>query len=189
MKATLIAATTFAVCIGSLAQDPDSTSRPATPTTNSVASMPEPEASLMVPMVRAPGTPVLPAAQVGEPASGPAESTAEVGWSRDTVDLRTAPSIGPRTNAPISARGVLPKARPERKGIGGFFAGVANLFNPFAPMDRGVSTAPDHWYDSQINPAAVTRAHRDERYHEPKTELIVVGIDPPTPPPAPEPKD
>jgi hypothetical protein len=84
----------------------------------------------------------------------------------------------PRTNLAVESVPLLPKlTRPERRGFGGFIAAFANLFNPFAPVEQGVASRPEYWYDAAINPGPLPRGMRDERFHEPKTELLVLGLD------------
>jgi hypothetical protein len=101
-----------------------------------------------------------------------------IGWSSDAMELRPSLRLLPDTNRVGEVRSVLPRlTRTERRGFGGFLTSFANLFNPFAPIEEGVSAGGEHWYDGRINTAPVPRVMRDERYHEPKWELYVVGLE------------
>lgn len=106
-------------------------------------------------------------------------TVAEAQWLSDPVELRVPTAAAARTNRVSRTRGALPgAARTERKGVGGFFAGLAGLFNPLAPMERGVAVQPAHTYDGQLQPAPLPRGFRDERYHEPRVELLLVDFEP-----------
>jgi hypothetical protein len=103
-----------------------------------------------------------------------------IGWSSDAVELRPSLRLLPDTNRIMEVRSVLPRlTRTERRGFGGFLASFANLFNPLAPVEEGVSAGGEHWYDGRITTAPLPRGMRDERYHESKWELYVVGLDGP----------
>lgn len=124
----------------------------------------------------------LPSPAAGGPTPDPAatDASAQLGWSADDVELRRSPTVTltPRTNILGESRGILPKVmKPERKGLGGFLGGFANLFNPFAPVEKGVAASPAYWYDGDIQAAGLPRGFRDERYHEARTELIAVDLD------------
>ncbi len=98
---------------------------------------------------------------------------AQLGWSSYGVELREPTVTTLKTNRNIEVGGVLPRVtRPERKGFGGFLAGFANLFNPFAPTAKGVESRNEHWYDGGVQSAPLPRGLRDERSHEPKTAVF-----------------
>lgn len=124
-----------------------------------------------------PSTNVVPAGVVPGPAAagdpGPAEN---LKWSSANVGLRPTPEqtvVAPR---PVKVRTPLDKTMPaDRKGFRGFAAGFLQLFNPFAPLEAGTSAQNVHWYDSQLNSAALPRGFRDERTHEPQAVLVSIG--------------
>lgn len=154
------------------------------------ASAPEsttPAEPAPIPVVRLPGGPVAatPAATKESAAEGGTPGQGELGWRADGVTLRQSPGMAGatvRSNRVSEPGGVLPRlARPERRGFGGFLAGFANLFNPFAPTRHGVAAGETHWYDGQGNIAPKPRAFRDERTHEPTTTLISLDVDPDLP--------
>lgn len=148
--------------------------------------------SVPVPVVRVPTGPTPVSAATPAPADGKADVSGEgaalapgatglntqLGWSSTGVGLREPSVTTVRTNRGVEMRGVLPRAaRPERKGVGGFFSGFANLFNPFAPVAKGTESRNEHWYDGGVQSAPLPRGFRDERYHEPKTDLFSTGLE------------
>lgn len=150
------------------------------------------------PVVRLPSVPVTEAGgvrdtadvpSVGGPVPGPGLSE-ELGWSITGVELRQPPVTTVRTNRAFVPRGTLPKVvRPERRGVGGFFAGVANLFNPFAPVAEGTAAGTEYWHEMHVRPAPLPRAFQSELTHEPRLELMKVDIDGQPVPAGPAPKD
>lgn len=136
-------------------------------------------------IVRPPGSPLGPSSQIPSvplsptPDALPVPSVSEeLGWGSGRMELRQ-PAVGPLpTNGATAWKGVLPKTvRPERRGLGGFLAGLANLFNPFAPAKDGTAGSVSYWYDSRPNAAPMPRGMRDERFHEPQTELLSFDLD------------
>lgn len=102
--------------------------------------------------------------------------SSEIGWV-GTIEARPS-AVMPATNWIYQTRPILPRvSRPERRGFGGFMAAFANLFNPLAPVEEGTATSAEHWYDSQINIGPLPRVMRDERYHEPTTQILRVGLE------------
>ncbi len=138
--------------------------------------------SVPVPLVRIPTGPgVAPAeAEIARPLEGTdvgaevgAVADAQLGWSSTAVGLREPSVSNVRTNRGWVIQGIVPKAaRSERQGFGGFLAGFANLFNPFAPTAKGVETRGEHWYDGGVQAAPLPRGMRDERSHEPQTPIF-----------------
>ncbi|MCC6231165.1 MAG: hypothetical protein IT580_00875 [Verrucomicrobiales bacterium] len=103
------------------------------------------------------------------------EFTTPAGLREGNATVRRGVDALSQTNRTRGLEGAVPKlARPERKGIGGFFSGFANLFNPFAPVDKGSTpeATPAQQYDGQWNAAPLPRGFQDERYHEPQSVLI-----------------
>jgi hypothetical protein len=144
------------------------------------------------PPVRNPGLPPIVRLPVPDepPAPGtPAPDTQQLlGWSSDSVGLRTRPD-SVRTNRTVRTRGAVPKVvRPQKRTFGGFVASFANLFNPLAPIDQGVGVGSDNWYDGRNNAAPLPRGFRDERGHEPSALIFSTPLGPdrePDPEPAP----
>ncbi len=173
--ATLLAlsslvATSFAVS----AQEPRSAETPAAP-------------AAAAPVVRLPPSP-SPVAAPAPPATSPAETTVGAAEFSTPTGLRVGTTSARELSGAVSAtdtnrfRDTLHGAavtvtRPERRGVGGFFAGFANLFNPLAPMAKpDPSPVPAYTYDGQWNSAPLPRGFRDERYHEPQS--VIVGFSP-----------
>ena len=151
------------------------------PSTNGVERVPSAGAtaqpvSVPVPVVRVPvgGVPVPAEPEKSETrAVVVSESDAQLGWSSTSVGLREPSVSTVRTNRGIEMKGVLPRAaRSERRGFGGFLAGFANLFNPLAPVAKGVETRGEHWYDGGVQSIPLPRGMRDERSHEPQTAIF-----------------
>ncbi|MGE3311834.1 MAG: hypothetical protein AB7O66_17850 [Limisphaerales bacterium] len=161
-------------------------------------------APVSVPLVRVPTGPgVLATGAVGTiptdrteegvgVAAGSGLTTADMqlGWSSTGVGLREPSVSTVRTNRGWTIEGIVPKAaRSERRGFGGFLTGFANMFNPFAPVSKGVESRSEHWYDGGVQSAPLPRGMRDERFHEPKTAIISTdfgrGGSPDTLPPEP----
>ncbi|MBX3744613.1 MAG: hypothetical protein KF833_04840 [Verrucomicrobiae bacterium] len=128
----------------------------------------------VLPPLATPGMPLNEAGVAGVVGTG-----AEVQWLSEPVELRVPTAAEVRTNRVSRTRGALPEAgRTERRGVGGFLAGLAGLFNPLAPVERGVAVPPAHAYDGQLQPAPLPRGFRDERYHEPRVEVLLVDFEP-----------
>ncbi len=151
------------------------------PLTNVVERMPAApslatEVSVPVPVVRVPvGGVVVPAEAESSPAPAVvvSEMDTQLGWSANSVGLREPTVTTVRTNRGVEIKGVLPRAaRSERRGFGGFLSGFANLFNPFAPVSKGVESRGEHWYDGGVQSAPLPRGLRDERSHEPQTAIF-----------------
>ena len=124
-----------------------------------------------VPAVRLPGGGAIDPAATNLPTGNDLE------WRSGTVELRPG-DVVVRTNRSTAPTGVGPRiVKPERKGFGGFLSGFANLFNPFAPVEQGTEVRSEYRYDGQINPVPQPRGLRDERTHEPQTELLSVGLE------------
>lgn len=103
---------------------------------------------------------------------------AEFGLQGGTVSVASPDPSVLRTNRIIESRGAIPKVlKPERRGVGGFLAGFANLFNPLAPVDQGTGGAAEYWYDGQLNVAPLPRSFQDERRHEPQIGLMKVPLE------------
>lgn len=116
-----------------------------------------------------------PAATPGTPA--PTAGGASLGWSSDGVGLRSAPS-NLRTNRSFETRGSVPRlVKPQRRTVGGFLTGFANLFNPFAPTSDGVAARSANLYDGQYNVAPLPHGFRDERSHEPSAVLFSMPLE------------
>lgn len=184
-----------------LAEDPPASppSVPAPPAAPAPAPAPADVATETVPtpLVRMPAPPSLLPAEATAPAGAPVKAAApvveekpgaalagggELSWKADGVTLRqpaaAASTITLRTNRSLESGGSLPRlVKPERRTFGGFMAGFANLFNPFAPTSQGVAASQANWYDAQPNVAPLPRAFRDERTHEASAILFSTEID------------
>lgn len=158
-------------------------------------------APAVVPIVRLPGTSAAPP-PAPPPTLGPGDpnttvvSEVGVGLTGATLSSSGATTVSAgtslrqastsatvQTNRLVTPRGPLPKlAKPERKGVGGFFTSFANLFNPLAPTKEGVGGATEYRYDGQYQRQPLPRGFRDEKTHEPTMELIGVNVEPPVDP-------
>lgn len=122
---------------------------------------------------------VVPAVPAGSGPGAPSGAAgSQLGWSNDSVGLRASGAALGRTNRPLETRGSVPRlVRPQRRTVGGFLTGFANLFNPFAPVAEGVATSAEHRYDGQYNPAPLPHGFRDERTHEASALLFSTPIE------------
>jgi hypothetical protein len=149
------------------------------------AATPSPAQPAAIPADPAAAPPVvrLPAFNLGPGPSSNATNAGTGGYPEfglETAGTASASttSFTLRTNRTIESRGAIPKVlKPERRGVGGFLVGFANLFNPLAPMEQGTGGATEYWYDGQLNTAPLPRAFQDERYHEAGLGLIKVPLD------------
>lgn len=181
MKNILVFATLALALRPTLGAEPSPVTTPAPPAPPAQAAVSTPAVTVTDPAA-APPIVRLPPPATGTSTADPAAAAAgaQLGWSADDVNLRRSPQVTltPRTNVLGESRGIIPKvAKPERKGLGGFLGGFANLFNPFAPVEKGVAASPAYWYDGDLQAAGLPRGFRDERYHEARTELIAVDLD------------
>jgi hypothetical protein len=177
MKAMCCAALAALGTLAALGQEPalapvNSPSPDAPP----AATVPPPDPGAPTPPETT-GPPARNPGPLSEPETG-AVLSGNVGWSPGGVELRQPATATAGTNRVTPPKGVVTRiARPERKGFSGFLAGFANLFNPFTPAAKGVESRPEYWYDGGINTAPLPRGFQDERSHEPKTDLISIGVE------------
>lgn len=155
----------------------------ATPTPAPATETPPPaDPAAAPPVVRLPSFNLSPATTANSAANA---STKPIVEGSSEFGLATGGSAGVpvdsallRTNRTAESRGAIPKIlKPERRGVGGFLTGFANLFNPFAPVEQGTGGATEYWYDGQLNTAPLPRAFQDERYHEAGLGLFRVPLD------------
>ncbi|MCC7373589.1 MAG: hypothetical protein IT581_02965 [Verrucomicrobiales bacterium] len=162
------------------AQQPAPTLTPATTATPPAATPADPAAA--PPVVRLPAFNLSPAPSANATGSAStnlsAAGSSEFGLTSGGSMSSPVGSTLLSTNRPVENRGAIPKMlKPERRGVGGFLTGFANLFNPLAPVEQGAGGATEYWYDGQINTAPLPRAFQDERYHEAGLSLIRAPID------------
>ncbi len=158
--------------------------QPATdPAAPALASPPPPIVRLPVAGI-APAEALRPGAATApadDPATAPSQGAgaAQLGWSSDGVGLRASTAASSRTNRSFETRGAVPRLiKPQRRTVGGFLTGFANLFNPFAPASRSEATTADHRYDGQYQIAPLPQGFRDERTHEPSALIYSTPLEP-----------
>lgn len=179
----------LAVALAARAQEPvppsASTSPSPVPSTSTAAPappvvrlpVPSPAGAVSTAPVPAPGT-----TATGAPLPTPPVTTepgaAQLGWSGEGVGLRSSAPTNLRTNRSFETRGSVPRlVRPPRRTFGGFMAGFANLFNPFAPTGDGVAQSAVHHYDGEFHRAPLPSSFRDERSHEASAILFSTPLE------------
>ncbi|MBL9136923.1 MAG: hypothetical protein JNK85_13710 [Verrucomicrobiales bacterium] len=173
--ATLLAVAPPSSALGQQPAAPPPTTGPTSPTGDPAAAPP---------VVRLPSFPLNPATPAtAEPTANTstnavAAGQAEFGLQGGGATVSASDASALRTNRWTEGRGALPKVfKPERRGVGGFLAGFANLFNPLAPVDQGTGGATEYWYDGQLNTAPLPRVFQDERWHEPQIGLMKIPLE------------